>query len=349
MTPVKIDTTALHSPVTKQEKQRYKSPKKSGCGPFGTLGAILIPLVIVGMIINAVAVSQGGLTLPWVVLYLVIAAALIGVAVLISISGGTKRVQRYKFAEANGFIYHETESVSRLRGILFGPGRSHRNSEVFQMHGNVRLGNYQYTTGSGKNSRTHHWRYMEIPLPRNVPHLVLDSTDNNSIFGTNLPVGLHKSQRVELEGDFSNYFTVFAPSGYGVDLRYLLPPETMALLIDNLQRFDLEFIDDRLVLIENGSWSLHDDEPWRFAEWAINVLHPHIVARTDRYVDDRVAQSSSPSAVAHQGQGRGQAQQFASTGTVASGGRRLKRAFPIGTVVFIVVIAALVFLPRLLT
>ena len=36
------------------------------------------------------------------------------------------------------------------------------------------LGNYQYTTGSGKNRSTHKWGFLALHLDRRLPHIVLD-------------------------------------------------------------------------------------------------------------------------------------------------------------------------------
>ena len=346
--PFTIDTSALTTPVTKEERQQYKGRTGSSAIPPSVwIGLPMIGVVAVFVMVG-MTVFDNVPRLPIVMGGIIVSAMLIGILIRASFGGAKRSIQRLKFAEANGFVYHQSEPAARLRGVLFGVGGSRTNRSVFQMHGNVRIGNYSYTTGSGKNRQTHNWRYIEVPLPRNLPHLVLDSKDNNSIFGTNLPVSLQRSQRLDLEGDFNDYFTLYAPSDYGFDVRYILPPDTMALLIDNLARFDLEFIDNRMMIVADGSWSLHSDEPWRFVEWVINVLHPHIVDRTDRYVDERAQQQAYSSQTGAQPE-----PQFANAstnpaGTVSASGRRLKRGFPIGTVIFVVVIAAIVFIPRLL-
>lgn len=64
------------------------------------------------------------------------------------------------------------------------------------------MGNYRYTTGSGKNRTTHHWGYMVLALDRALPHMMLDSRANNRLFGaTNLPTYFKKDQVLSLEGD----------------------------------------------------------------------------------------------------------------------------------------------------
>ena len=346
MQQLTIDTSALTAPVTSEDKQRYSEHKRKLSSRIMTsLIAAAVPIFIALVVIRMFSGLQDGMPTPVVIGILIPAVALSILAFFITVRGGTGHIRLNKFADANGFAFHRHEPVERLRGVLFDTGGSRRNRNVVQMHGNVRLGNYQYSTGSGKHRTTHYWRYIEVPLPRNMPHLVLDSTDNNGIFGTNLPVTLQRSQRIELEGDFNRHFTLYAPEGYGVDVRYILPPDTMALLVDNLSTFDLEFIDDRLMIIASGSWEMHDDKPWRFAEWVVNVLHPHIVDRTDRYVDDRAgfAAAAAPGA-----QETGHHAAHDVRGTVGSSGKRLKRGFPIISVVFFIVVAAAVFLPRLL-
>ena len=346
MQQLTIDTSALTAPVTAADKQRYRAQNRTLASRIITsLTVAALPLIVAALLLGLFIAVLDGLPAAVVIGFIVVAAVLSVLAFFATLSGGTRHIQMRKFAESNGFVFHRHEPPERLRGVLFDTGNSRNNHTVVQMHGNVRLGNYQYTTGSGKSRTTHHWRYIEVPLPRNMPNLVLDSTDNNGIFGTNLPVRLQRSQRIELEGDFNRHFTLYAPQGYDVDVRYILPPDTMALLIDNLSTFDLEFIDDRLMIVAAGTWDMHDDKPWRFAEWVVNMLHPHIVDRTHRYVDDRagLATMTAPGPQ-HTGNGASSS----GRGTVSSSGKRLKRGFPIVSVVFFIVIAAIVFLPRLL-
>ena len=66
------------------------------------------------------------------------------------------------------------------------------------------------------------------------------------------------NQVVLLEGDFNSYFTLYAPQGYGTDVRYVLTPDLMALLVDEAGSYDVETIDDTLVIYARKEFDLGD-------------------------------------------------------------------------------------------
>src|SRR5699024_2518292 len=94
------------------------------------------------------------------------------------------RVARYRldaFARANGMSYEARVSDPRLPGMLFGLGRSREATDLVRgtVPRFVEFANYRYTTGSGKNSTTHHWGYVAVKLDVPLPNIVLDAKGNN--------------------------------------------------------------------------------------------------------------------------------------------------------------------------
>lgn len=158
------------------------------------------------------------------------------------------------FASRCGLAYDPIGKTGAIgTGLVFDVGYSrHYRGVLSYEHDGRRLlevGRYEYTIGSGKQRRTYTWHYAGLRLPRQVPHLVLDSTSNNSALMSralisNLPVVISNSQRISLEGDFDKYFTLYAPKQYDVDVRYVLTPDVMAALVDKSSHFDVELVDD---------------------------------------------------------------------------------------------------------
>ena len=144
----------------------------------------------------------------------------------------------------------------------------------------VEFGNYSYTTGSGKNRTTHQWGYVAVKLDVPLPNIVLDATSNNSLFGSNLPVTFDADQRLGLEGDFDQHFSLYCPEGYERDALYLFTPDIMARFIDNAAALDVEIVDDWLFLYGKREFSTLDPATWawlfsvvaalldKFAQWA---------------------------------------------------------------------------------
>lgn len=82
------------------------------------------------------------------------------------------------------------------------------------------------------------------------PHIIIDADANNHNFtATNLARILGKDHQYELEGNFPDYFKVFAANIEIARLAYyVLTPDIMQLLIQRMPTFDIEIIDNTLHL-----------------------------------------------------------------------------------------------------
>lgn len=138
---------------------------------------------------------------------------------------------------------------SRPRSGASGPASLFRTSYVLWQGDTpidppLQLGVASYSGGKDdpKGPRNA-FRYLSLSLPRVLPHLMIDARGNGSL-RTLLP----GTQRLSLEGDFDRYFTAYVPAGYERDALELLTPDVMACLIDHGRAWDIEVIDDRLLL-----------------------------------------------------------------------------------------------------
>lgn len=296
---------------------------------------IMVPVlvsVMVAVLSGSVSGGRGGL-IPF---------ALIGVAavlgIVLSLAGWRRaRTTRYRlnrFAQANGMTYQARIADPPLPGMIFGIGRSRASTDV--VRGTTprfaEFGNFQYTTGSGKNSTTHNWGYVAVKLDVPLPNIVLDAKGNNS-FGSNLPAAFRKAQRLSLEGDFDRYFDLYCPEGYESDALYLFTPDIMARFIDNAAELDVEIVDDWLFLYTQRKASTLDPATWAWLFGAVGAL----LVKLDqwaRWRDERLLVANSPLA-SPAGQARdATALPFAAPAGmltpppgVAREGRRLSRGF----------------------
>ena len=276
---LRIHSDGYDRPFTAEDRRRYdlRSPK--------------LVVIVWGGLFIALTLLLGLLFLlagPSIWLWLLaagISAAICIPMMIFMIIPDKQYMRRRRFAADNGFSYSLSTGGTGMQGVLFESGTSRSTRHVFSLPGGVIVADFTFEPSSSEKTQT--WSYIELPLPRVVPHLVLDATSNDRVFGSSLPQTLARSQRITLEGDFDRHFTVYAPDGYDFDVRYLLPPDTMALLVDNLTRFDIEFFDDRLRIVQKGGWRHDDPRTWQFVEWVVNVLWPHCRDRTDRYRDAR--------------------------------------------------------------
>lgn len=135
--------------------------------------------------------------------------------------------------------------------------------------------------------RSGDWHYLTVRLPSPLPHLVLDATANDTV-RSDLPPGLDRGRRISLEGDFDRWFRVYAPSGYGVDARYVLTPDVMSSLVSTAAYYNVEIIDDRIVFFSAPVADFSAPAPWLAVDAILDDLVPRIVAKAGRYRDDRV-------------------------------------------------------------
>ena len=243
---------------------------------------LLIPAILATLAWGCLALEfPTALTLPdwidWSRPFLTIASALAAVtfwiwaAALMSMPAETRRelaVQR--FAQNRGLTYARFGALPERIGIFFGeaggapvlparlrdrpdPARKPLYNSRFSLsegRGSVALDPplqiaiAGYTGGKNdpKGPRPI-FRYLSMRLPRALPHLMIDSRRNGS-----LRAFLPGSQRLSLEGDFDRHFSAYVPNGYERDALELLTPDVMACLIDHGRRWDIEVIEDRLIV-----------------------------------------------------------------------------------------------------
>lgn len=89
-------------------------------------------------------------------------------------------------------------------------------------------------------------------------HIYIDGRDNQTILGYSSPMKLLRScikhnSRVELEGDFTKRFNVYYNSKKGFKPLATLTPDVMQELGRLSNAFDIEFIDDTVRIISDGS------------------------------------------------------------------------------------------------
>lgn len=268
------------------------------------VGVVMIPIFasVVFSLASATG-SPAAAAIPLVLIGLV----LVGVIMMITLGVRNAQATRYRlnrFAQANGMSYEAKVSDPPLPGMIFSLGRSRQSTDL--VRGTrprfVEFGNYQYTVQSGKNSTTYRWGYVAVKLDVPLPNIVLDATGNNG-FGSNLPASFQKEQRLSLEGDFDQHFTLYCPEGYERDALYLFTPDIMARFIDNAAQLDVEIVDDWLFLYTQRKVSTLDPATWAWLFGAVGAL----LTKFDqwaRWRDERLLAESADAAAAASVTGR---------------------------------------------
>lgn len=294
-----FDARPLVEPVDPAAARTFaKELRHTGRMPAANVVGIIVVAVVgivfvsvfftmVGTIVAVAASAAGdGAGALFAFIPVVIVGAIVALLVFATLaarrSANVRMLRLDRFARANGMSYLPRLANPALPGMIFSLGSSRQASDL--VRGDrprfVEFANYRYTTGSGKNRSTHTWGYVAVKLDVPLPHIVLDATGNNGLFGSNLPATFDKDQRLSLEGDFDRFFSLYCPAGYETDALYLFTPDIMARFIDNAAALDVEIVDDWLFLYAKRDFSTLDPGTWawlfsvvgalldKFAQWA---------------------------------------------------------------------------------
>ena len=282
--PQTFDARPLTEPVDAAavrafaELRSRQSTSMSASTIIGIVAVAIGAIVLIPMLVTLVLsiASFGGSAASAAIPLVLIALLLAAVGVLIWLGVRNAQATRYRlhrFAQANGMTYEAKVVNPPLPGMIFSLGRSRQSTDLIRGSRPrfVEFGNYQYTVQSGKNSTTYRWGYVAVKLDVPLPNIVLDAKGNNG-FGSNLPASFQKAQRLSLEGDFDQHFTLYCPAGYERDALYLFTPDIMARFIDNAAELDVEIVDDWLFLYTQRKASTLDPATWAWLFGAVGAL-----------------------------------------------------------------------------
>jgi hypothetical protein len=209
-----------------------------------------------------------------------------------------------RFVQANGLEYVDGNYSVNQPGVIFNTGNTRQFAGgITDPNQGWFLANYEYTTGSGKNKTTHGFGVMRLKLPRKLPHVLLDSKKNNFLMLRNLPGNFSSDQKLQLEGDFNNYFTVYAPTDYQRDVLYFLTPELMAGLIDKGSNYDFEVIDDNLFIYGDSLDFRKSVFQANVEKWMnlASYFGTEFEDNVERYADSRIENSKELNVVGAEG------------------------------------------------
>lgn len=163
----------------------------------------------------------------------------------------------------------------------------HRGAPAGQPDLQIAIASYSGGKNDPKGPRNA-FRYLEMALPRRLPHIMIDATGNGRL-RTILP----GSQRLRLEGDFDRYFAVYVPQGYERDALELLTPDVMACLIDHGRHWDVEIVDDRLIAASRRFRRSSDRDEYTAMLYFSELFGAELGHQARTYTDPRAANPRS--------------------------------------------------------
>jgi hypothetical protein len=307
---VSVDYLPLIAPVTREEVTQFKRESRATAQPWAhSTSAATVLTVIIGAVAAIIFIGVFATSLPAALLLFsngggaaapfliapILFLAIAGFAAYRYVQHASGRweslLRRTRFATRNQLRYSPGTRNPAYPGLIFSHGDARQSLDNY--HSEVRphfdLGNYRYTTGSGKEKTTHNWGYLALRLERRLPHMVLDARGNNGILGgSSLPTSFRRDQRLSLEGDFDKYFTLYCPREYERDALYVFTPDLMALLIDESAAFDVEIVDDWMFVYSVQPFALDEAKTVHRLFGIIDTVGAKTLSQTDRYADERI-------------------------------------------------------------
>lgn len=197
-----------------------------------------------------------------------------------------------RFAAANGMSYQPGPYSGGHLAPWAGRGRL-TLSRVMRTHAArpVEFANFELVTGPATGRSTRFGGYCAVRLETRLPHIVLLARHGGE---SKLAVEALPSadQRLGLEGDFDRHFSLHCPRGYERDALYLFTPDVMARLIDHVRGFDVEVVDDWVLLTRSADVVALDPRAWNGLLEATRALDAS-VRRWARWREDRLTEVPS--------------------------------------------------------
>jgi hypothetical protein len=189
-----------------------------------------------------------------------------------------------RFALANSMIYVPEILAPVYAGSIFTIGKARRAFDVVATTAGryVEIGNYQFCGETGFNRSLNQCGYIRIEVDRRLPHIYLRSRRSQKLGAT-----FARAQEFSLEGDFGNYFRLYAPGGYERDALYIFTPDLMAILIDNAAAYDIEFVDDYIYFYSHRRFDMRAPATYEHVVDLVDVVIAKALRQTGSYSDFR--------------------------------------------------------------
>ncbi|MFA6354367.1 MAG: hypothetical protein WCX12_01630 [Candidatus Paceibacterota bacterium] len=159
-----------------------------------------------------------------------------------------------QFATAQKFEYAENMPLDAVKGRLFKLGHSQTIENV--VSGNyqnrpLKIFNYQYTVGGGKNQTTHQFTVLEISFSETIfPHILLQSETMMRFDATSWGEK-NQDTEINLEEQFRKNYHLFATDGYEIEVLQIFTGEMLEFLGQKGSNFSIEFAENRMYIYDD--------------------------------------------------------------------------------------------------
>lgn len=207
----------------------------------------------------------------------------IGVAPLVGYAVFTGFVRKnilhefYKqFAAANNFTYVQISTIGGMSGALFRVGNSKFSEDIItgEFAGfPLRLFNYNYTIGYGKNSTKYKKTVFEIDFETPLPPVLL--LQDRSAFGDDLSDNnLKNRSKVSLPKHIEQDYNLYTEKKYEIEALQVFTPDVLEYIHTNYSDFNFDFEGTKLYVYARSVIIKKEDikRAYTLAQYLINQL-----------------------------------------------------------------------------
>jgi hypothetical protein len=171
-----------------------------------------------------------------------------------------------QIAAEMGYTYEEIAPLDSVSGDTFLQGNSQEITHIFsgtQDGYSVRIFEFTYVEGAGKTRRDYTNTIYELDCREKLPHILL-----NPYYG----IIASTMEKVELEGNFSNDFTLYVQKGEQIEVRELFTPDVMLQFVEHFKGYKFETFGTKLYVVDEDNISYNRKEFMRLRDAALALF-----------------------------------------------------------------------------
>ncbi|MGB3023697.1 MAG: hypothetical protein WBB39_02715 [Candidatus Saccharimonadales bacterium] len=284
-----INYQSLSRPVDFRSIRAAITPREFGRLVSRVIISSVILAVCITVWLNGISTDLMNVVVAISAFYFVVCVMRLG----LTFFKARRKIRAGWFAAENSLELLTDVKQPRYRGSLFNQGYDRLIENAYRFVtsvGDVEIGRYNYTGKRDRNGFLHVLCYARIDLPRHLPHMLLDSKKNNLLrYWSAAAADMTKDQVLHLEGNFDNYFTLYAPKEYERDALYVFTPDVMAALIDTVPYADVELVDGHLMIYATKMKNVTSEKNVAALLHIAEVIGKRVGHQADYYADERVS------------------------------------------------------------
>lgn len=255
----------------RKEHPRVRDPERRGRRAVFTFILVTSTIGALGMGANIAAeIRQGGsdeLRPLLLIVFLFLGVLVFSVWGLVRVGKRRTRPREHwalaQFAADNSLVYEPGPRSGTMRAWWSITG--HTVSRAIRRENDdgrtVEWADYEIRNASRRFTYSPVGGWIKIGLRRTLPHIIVRATRRGTRAFAVAAVP-DSGQRLSLEGDFDRSFDLYCPAGYEADALYLFTPDVMAQAIDDAGGWDIEIVDDMLLLVHPRDVVTTDPARW---------------------------------------------------------------------------------------